>query len=599
MQDFFSGKTLRSKLIRGLCVAALPLVIIAIIMVVRTTTVNTQANNLAHKYLRIVKMSESVDEESYLAVLEVEEYVRDRADHVLQDNIEYMDNSAAYLDTLHTLLDDPTLDDSLRTSLHHLEGIRSDFKQVFLTAWHANDKRLEIWNEIDAIRLDLVGKLLKISSRSNDQTALLAERAARLVSNAAVMDSLDTEGFFERCQPDLTRVLSRLTRAADNAEMSEINALYDKFAELANSYTENSLIAFTNMHKISEKSLDGYDDCCIIQTAVSQMVNDTAFDIDKSLSKTRLLIIIGLIISIVVIIITAITLIRTMIKPLAKGIDTVTEISDGNLAVNIVHTDSESEIGLLQNSIARLSDNIKRIITAILECSEKISNTSTSLNDISSMMSTSANDQAASAEEVSSSIEEMASSISQNNDNARETKDIAVKTSQTIKECSVAAEKSVKAMNLIAEKISIIDEIAFQTNILALNAAVEAARAGENGKGFAVVAAEVRKLAERSALAAKEIDVVCNDGQSLAQDTGAAVSAVLPEIERTAFLVQEIATSCSEQTTGSNQINIAVQRFNETTQQFASLAQEMSENSNLLYQLAGDLSDLITFFKTN
>jgi methyl-accepting chemotaxis protein len=154
-------------------------------------------------------------------------------------------------------------------------------------------------------------------------------------------------------------------------------------------------------------------------------------------------------------------------------------------------------------------------------------------------------------------------------------------------------------MNLIAEKISIIDEIAFQTNILALNAAVEAARAGENGKGFAVVAAEVRKLAERSALAAKEIDVVCNDGQSLAQDTGAAVSAVLPEIERTAFLVQEIATSCSEQTTGSNQINIAVQRFNETTQQFASLAQEMSENSNLLYQLAGDLSDLITFFKTN
>ncbi len=430
MQDFFSGKTLRSKLIRGLCVAALPLVIIAIIMVVRTTTVNNQAKDLAHKYLRIVKMSESVDEESYLAVLEVEEYVRDRADHVLQDNIEYMDNSAAYLDTPRTLLADPTLDEDLRTSLHHLEGIRSDFKQVFLTAWHANDKRLEIWNEIDAIRLELVGKLLKISSRGNDQTALLAERAARLVSNAAVMDSLDMEGFFERCQPDITRVLSRLTRAADNAEMSEINALYDSFAELANSYTENSLIAFEN-------------------------------------------------------------------------------------------------------------------------------------------------------------------------DNARETKDIAVKTSETIKECSVAAEKSVKAMNLIAEKISIIDEIAFQTNILALNAAVEAARAGENGKGFAVVAAEVRKLAERSALAAKEIDVVCNDGQSLAQDTGAAVSAVLPEIERTAFLVQEIATSCSEQTTGSNQINIAVQRFNETTQQFASLAQEMSENSNLLYQLAGDLSDLITFFKTN
>ncbi len=599
MQDIFSGNTLKSKLIRGLCIAALPLVIIAIIMVVRTTTVNTQANNLAHKYLRIVKMSESVDEESYLAVLEVEEYVRDRADHVLEDNIVYMDNSAAYLDTLRTLLADPTLDEDLRTSLHHLEGIRSDFKQVFLTAWHANDKRLAIWSEMDAVRQELVGNLLKISSRGNDQTALLAERAARLISNAAVMDSLDTEGFFERCQPDIKRVLSRLTRVADNAEMSEINALYNSFAELANSYTENSLIAFTNMHTISEKSLDGYNDCCSIQTEVSNMVNETAFDIDNSLSKTRLLIIIGLIISIIVIIITAISLLRTMIKPLENGIETATQLSEGNLNVSIMHTDSESEIGLLQNSMARLSDNIKKIITAILECSEKISNASNSLNDMSGMMSSSANDQAASAEEVSSSIEEMASSISQNNDNARETKEIAVKTSHTMKECSVAAEKSVKAMNLIAEKISIIDEIAFQTNILALNAAVEAARAGENGKGFAVVAAEVRKLAERSALAAKEIDVVCNDGQSLAQDTGSAVQAVLPDIQRTSDLVQEIAMSCSEQTTGSNQISIAVQRFNETTQQFASLAQEMSDNSNLLYQLAGDLSELINFFKTN
>ena len=599
MQDILSGKTLKSRLVRGLCVAALPLVIIAIIMVVRTTTVNNQANSLAHKYLRIVKMSENVDEESYLAVLEVEEYVRDRADHVLQDNIEYMDNSAAYLDTLRQLLADPTLDDSLRIWLRHLEGIRSDFKQVFLTAWHANDRRLEIWNEIEAVRTELVDNLLKISSRGNDQTALLAERAARLVSNAAVMDSLDTEGFFDRCKPDIQRVLSRLGRVVDHAEMSEINSLNDRFIELADAYTENSLIAFENMHKISQKSLDGYNDCCSIQTEVSSMVNETAFDIDSSLSRMRLLVIIGLIFSIVVIIITAASLIKTMIEPLKRGIHDATELSDGNLSFTIKRTESESEIGMLQNSMARLSDNIKMIITSISECSSKISDTSNSLNEISGTMNNAASDQAASAEEVSSSIEEMASSISQNNDNARETKVIAQNTAQTMKECSTAAAKSVKAMNLIAEKISIIDEIAFQTNILALNAAVEAARAGENGKGFAVVAAEVRKLAERSALAAKEIDVVCVDGQSLAQDTGAAVQAVLPEIERTANLVQEIATSCSEQTIGSNQINVAVQRFNESSQQFASLAQEMSDNSNALLQLADDLSELIRFFKTN
>ena len=289
---------------------------------------------------------------------------------------------------------------------------------------------------------------------------------------------------------------------------------------------------------------------------------------------------------------------KTLVEPLKRGIRAATELSEGNLNVTIEKIETEDEVGMLQNSMAQLLDNIKLIITSISECSSEISATSTRLNQASGMMSTSANDQASSAEEVSSSIEEMASAIGQNNDNARETERIALNTSQTIRKCSQTAENSVKAMNLIAEKISIVDEIAFQTNLLALNAAVEAARAGEHGKGFAVVAAEVKKLAERSALAAKEIDVVSKDGQAVAKDTGEAFASVLPDIERTSVLVQEIAASCSEQATGSNQINLAVQHFNQTTQQFASLAQEMSNNSSTLFSLAEKLSELIKFFKT-
>jgi methyl-accepting chemotaxis protein len=213
-------------------------------------------------------------------------------------------------------------------------------------------------------------------------------------------------------------------------------------------------------------------------------------------------------------------------------------------------------------------------------------------------MSEAADDQASSAEEVSSSMEEITASIGQNDGNAKETERIAFKTSQTIQNCSRTADNSVKAMNLIAEKISIIDEIAFQTNLLALNAAVEAARAGEHGKGFAVVAAEVRKLAERSALAAKEIDVVSKDGQAIAKDTGEAFASVLPDIERTAVLLKEIAASCSEQALGSNQINTAVQRFNLTTQQFAQLSKKMSDNSDTLSELSENLTELMKFFKT-
>lgn len=596
--NFFSRGTLKGKVITGLCVAALPLLITAIIMIVKTTTVNSHANQLANKYLEIVKMCDATDETSYLAVLEVEEYVRDRADHDLQDNIGYMSEAAAYLDTLRELLNDKTLDDSLRIWLRGLEGVRSDFKQVFTTAWLANDKRLTIWDDIVVLRKNLTDNLLTISHRSSDISAVLAERAVRLIYNATPMDSLDVEGHFDQYHPQISSVLSRLTQTASYSEMQTINSQYAQLAELAKSYTENSIVAFTNMHAISDKSLEGYNFCFKISQLISGLVDSTAFEIDTSLFSTRLMVIIGLLISLFVIFITAAVMLKTLVEPLRKGIRAATELSEGNLNVKIEKTETEDEVGLLQNSMAQLLDNIKLIITSIAECSSEISSASTRLNQASGMMSSSANDQAASAEEVSSSIEEMASAIGQNNDNARETEKIALSTSETIKQCSQTAEKSVKAMNLIAEKISIVDEIAFQTNLLALNAAVEAARAGEHGKGFAVVAAEVKKLAERSALAAKEIDVVSKDGQTVAKDTGEAFASVLPDIERTSVLVQEIAASCSEQATGSDQINTAVQHFNQTTQQFASLAQEMSDNSSTLFSLAERLSELIKFFKT-
>ena len=592
------NNSIKTKLILGLCAAALPLLILAVVMIFRTTTINNEANNLANKYLRITKMSEDVDEVSYLAVLEVEEYVRDRADHNLADNVEYMEESAAYLDTLHNLLQDKTLDDSLRIWCKDLEGIRSDFREVFTTAWHANEKRLAAWEELCTVKDDLMSNLFAISKRHGDQSGVLSERAARLIGNITVIDSLDIEGHFAANKGAIAKILSRLSNVSSDPEIHEINSLYKRFETLGETYSANSVVAFENMHKISQKSLDGYEDCRKIQAEVSGMVTDTAFKIDSQLSLTRLFILIGLIIAIVIIAITAMMMTQHLINPLKKGIAVATAISEGDMSQRIPRTESTDEIGQLQNSMSVLSDNVGKIVDSIVESAGHILESSNHLNSAGRQMSTSANDQAASAEEVSSSIEEMASSISQNNDNARETEKIANKASATIKNCSAAAQKSVEAMNLIANKISIIDEIAFQTNILALNAAVEAARAGEHGKGFAVVAAEVRKLAERSALAAKEIDVVSKDGQQVARETGEAFASVLPEIQRTALLVQEIAASCAEQASGSDQINIAVQRFNQTTQQFAALAEEMSVNSDELSKMSENLTMLIKFFKT-
>lgn len=336
-----------------------------------------------------------------------------------------------------------------------------------------------------------------------------------------------------------------------------------------------------------------------LQTNAATVIKSTSAKLEEDVNSSQRGMFIGTILALLMLIVAMKDFNKRTIKPLKQSIDNATELSRGNIFVNVTHTNDADEVAQLNNAMADLAENLKEITRSIKNSANEIANTSNEMNRASQQMSSSANEQASSAEEVSSSIEEMASSIQQNSDNARETDNITTKTSETIQNCSNAAKKSVKAMNEIAEKISIIDEIAFQTNILALNAAVEAARAGEHGKGFAVVAAEVRKLAERCASAAKEIDVMSSQGQSIAKQTGEAFSHVLPEIDRTATLVREIAAACREQAMGSEQINTAVQRFNLSTQQFASISEEVATNSEILSQQSENLINILAYFKQN
>ncbi len=272
------------------------------------------------------------------------------------------------------------------------------------------------------------------------------------------------------------------------------------------------------------------------------------------------------------------------------------QIADGNLMVDIrERSEQDKLIQALSLMIEKLTEVVKNVQTA----SDNVATRSQEMSSKTEQISQGATEQAASAEEVSSSMEQMTSNIMQNADNATQTEKIAVKCAEDAREGGNAVGETVSAMKEIASKISIIEEIARQTNMLALNAAIEAARAGEHGKGFAVVAAEVRRLAERSQTAAGEINRLSASSVQIAEHAGELLGSIVPAIQKTADLVQEINSASNEQKTGADQINKAIQQLDQVIQQNAAAAEEMAATATELDGQAEELQTSAAFFRTD
>jgi|GEM_PF-452477 len=272
------------------------------------------------------------------------------------------------------------------------------------------------------------------------------------------------------------------------------------------------------------------------------------------------------------------------------------EISQGQLDVELRERSANDE---LMHSLAEMVGKLKEVVASVRTASDHVASGSTQLASSASQMSDGATQQAAAAEEASSSMQEMKSAIQQNTDNAMQTEKIAVKSAEDAAESGRAVSQTVSAMNDIASKISIIEEIARQTNLLALNAAIEAARAGEHGKGFAVVATEVRKLAERSQGAAGEIRSLSASSVAVAQKAGEMLSKLVPDIRKTAELVQEISAASREQNSGAEQINKAIQQLDEVIQQNVASAEELSSTAQEMTSQAEGLQGMIGFFRSS
>ncbi len=320
---------------------------------------------------------------------------------------------------------------------------------------------------------------------------------------------------------------------------------------------------------------------------------------EEEFSTTRTISIISIVVGIALASLMGYLMIRSILKQLggepAYVADLIGKIAKGDFTVQI-ETASDDHTSLLL-AMRHMVGKLTEIITVVRAGADSLASASEEISATAQSLSQASSEQAASVEETSASIEQMTASITQNTENAKVTDSMAEKAAHEAVEGGQAVTATVGAMKKIADKIRIVDDIAYQTNLLALNAAIEAARAGEHGKGFAVVAAEVRKLAERSQVAAREIGELASGSVALAEKAGKLLDEIVPSINKTSELVKKIAAASSEQSSGVGQINGAMGQLNQSTQQNASASEELAATAEEMSGQTEQQQNVMSFFK--
>ena len=380
---------------------------------------------------------------------------------------------------------------------------------------------------------------------------------------------------------------------------SKIPELIDKTESIWKGYKQNALDGISSDSVLKASGLQYmYQHSAEMLKADGDLLQGIS-QLDKKGESFSNKVYVGNIITIIILIVISIFIINRFVSvPVRTILPVFMDMSNGMLGekIKVVAND---EIGALTGSFNRMNDNLARIIKDITLGAENIVQGSSQISGASQMLSQGASEQAASAEEISASIEEMSANIQQNAHNAKHGDVVFTKAGLRMHEMAESSKATLAAIKNISQKIAIINDIAYQTNILALNAAVEAARAGDQGRGFAVVASEVRKLAESSKKAADEIISLSHSTVQITEKTEKLAEELASEFEKSSNMVKEIAASSNELTMGAEQINSAVQQMNQVTQQNAAASEELATSAEEFSSQAEQLKDVISFFQVN
>ena len=444
--------------------------------------------------------------------------------------------------------------------------------------------------------------IIALNTLKIGQDAGRAETNKAMNSIAAIRDAIDKQ-FVILNESDLPyKVKSAVSECEDN--IAAFNSNIDKLMSMASSgvtSTKNFTDLYASVMSDGNQIDSGLFELHNLMTEYEDgQIAQTVSNANRLIITTLVLTVLSLAFSLIVSFIIALTI----ATPLNSFLNALQKIAEGDLVQDSSMIEAErkissrkDEIGLMGNALAMLASSVSEVAASIIEASNQVASGSREISTTSQNVSSGASTQAASIEEISSTMEQMASNIRQNADNAMTTASIAEKTVESSVKGGEAVAKTVEAMKSIATKIAIIEDIASQTNLLALNAAIEAARAGEAGRGFAVVASEVRKLAERSQIAATEISELSQSSVAIAEESGTLISSVIPDIQKTAELVQEITSASREQDVGAQQINKAILQMDSVTQQNASVSEELASMAEELSSQAQILQTSVQFFK--